>query len=420
MTDPQAATRPGLRFGGGDVLALTLLLAPPVAIYASAGIALLAIMAALAIIALNALNRRWPDIGAKTVLAALILVAVWGAVSALWSIRPDESLKRALQLAGIFLAGGILLGAAQDLDDGQRKRVAMAAVAGIALALALVFFERLTGGALRRLFEPGVEAPLSAMNRASTLLVLLSSAPAAYLWRDGRHAGVIALVVGVGAAAFALESASARVAWGVAVTAAILAWFLPRLTVALLAIGVAASILLAPVAVSLLPNPDPRNVERRAHLPPSAAHRALIWHYAAGKIDERPLWGWGLDASRSLPDARAMIPWDMGPQPPGAPRYATIVLMPLHPHNAPLQWRLELGLPGALLGTGVALLALASVERAAIGRAERAGALALLAAGLTVAVISYGAWQSWWLLGLFLAAAGMAAVSRRASSGKPA
>ena len=68
----------------------------------------------------------------------------------------------------------------------------------------------------------------------------------------------------------------------------------------------------------------------------SAGHRLLIWSFVGERIAERPLLGWGLDASRAIPGGKEEIR-------PGLTR------LPLHPHNAALQVWLELGMPGALL-----------------------------------------------------------------------
>ena len=78
----------------------------------------------------------------------------------------------------------------------------------------------------------------------------------------------------------------------------------------------------------------------------SAGHRLLIWSFAGDRIAERPLIGWGLDASRAIP----------GGDDPIRPGESW---MPLHPHNAALQLWLELGVPGAVLFALLAALALA-------------------------------------------------------------
>ena len=41
-----------------------------------------------------------------------------------------------------------------------------------------------------------------------------------------------------------------------------------------------------------------------AGIPPSAAHRLLIWDFVIARIADRPLLGWGMEASRVVPGHR--------------------------------------------------------------------------------------------------------------------
>jgi O-antigen ligase len=125
----------------------------------------------------------------------------------------------------------------------------------------------------------------------------------------------------------------------------------------------------------------------------SVGHRLLIWSFAGDRIAERPLTGWGLDASRAIPGGDDPIR-------PGEP------WMPLHPHNAALQVWLELGAPGAVL-----FALLAAFAWGVLARAEWPPLFAAGAGGsLTIAFVgcfgTYGMWQEWWLgtlsLSLFL------------------
>ncbi|MDC0033942.1 AIR synthase-related protein, partial [Alphaproteobacteria bacterium] len=80
----------------------------------------------------------------------------------------------------------------------------------------------------------------------------------------------------------------------------------------------------------------------------STAHRLKIYEFSSRKISQRPLLGWGMDASRSIPggDKRAKI-YDCRQN----GEITTINLggfVPLHPHNASLQVWLELGAVGAV------------------------------------------------------------------------
>jgi exopolysaccharide production protein ExoQ len=79
--------------------------------------------------------------------------------------------------------------------------------------------------------------------------------------------------------------------------------------------------------------------------------------------------------------------------------------LPLHPHNAALQWQVELGLPGTILALAILLWGFWRVGfTPGMPRLWRAGALAWASAALTIAMLSYGAWQAWWLACLFLTA----------------
>src|SRR3546814_4235889 len=72
-------------------------------------------------------------------------------------------------------------------------------------------------------------------------------------------------------------------------------------------------------------------------LPETAQYRLHIWDTVSQRIAERPLFGWGFDASPDLPMR------DAQPFRPGAK------IIPSHPHNGALQILVETGLVGGLL-----------------------------------------------------------------------
>jgi O-antigen ligase len=133
-------------------------------------------------------------------------------------------------------------------------------------------------------------------------------------------------------------------------------------------------------------------------LPGSTHHRLVIWRFTAERIAERPFLGWGFDGSRSVPGGDE----DLG---------VGETALPLHPHNAALQWWLELGLPGAAIGAAFLLALVRAIVRDLPDRPSAAAALGLLVSGTVVANVSYGIWQGWWLAALALSAALMVAVA---------
>jgi exopolysaccharide production protein ExoQ len=207
-------------------------------------------------------------------------------------------------------------------------------------------------------------------------------------------------------------SLSAKLALTAGALATAFAWRWPRAT----GRGLLLAATLVPLATALVMPllPDPQALwAMELPLPPSAHHRLTIWRFATERIAEHPLIGWGTDESRRIAGGDTtllftrMLPGEVLqtiPEP----------VMPLHPHNGLLQAWLELGLVG--LGLILAVLAVLFARVQAIAdRPARAGLLAACAAALTVYSVSYGAWQSWWLSGLWLiAAASWAIVPRRA------
>jgi len=108
-------------------------------------------------------------------------------------------------------------------------------------------------------------------------------------------------------------------------------------------------------------------------VPASWDARLDIWAFAAGNIQQHPLRGWGLDASRMF-----------GPG------------IQLHPHDAALQVWLELGLIGAVAAAvvWVALFAGLHRDRSDLRVAASAGCGAVY---LTFSAFSFGVWQEWWV-----------------------
>jgi O-antigen ligase len=124
----------------------------------------------------------------------------------------------------------------------------------------------------------------------------------------------------------------------------------------------------------------------------SGQHRVEIWHFAAEKALERPLFGWGFNASRYVPNGDAISHF----LPPGQS------LIPLHPHDAFLQVWLEIGAVGAIIVGGILLLGLRTIGQwpAGVARFTLPG----YAAGLVIAGLAFGIWQSWWMATLAFSA----------------
>jgi exopolysaccharide production protein ExoQ len=387
------------------VLAAAGALAPLASFLDPLALAPLFAVCAAAILALDgrALLRAARTLAPFAIIAAAL--GAWATLSAAWSIVPRHSFLEGLRLLLVLLGGWVLLAAALELKPRERRLVATCAAVGLVLATLFGLHEALTDASISRAMLHRPMVLLARFDRAATVLALA-------LWpvlaAGGRRASWGALcALGVAATLWLLFSTTALLAVlaGLAVFAAAL--FRPRVTAAALGLALVLFAAAAPFAV-----PPYRDTIALYHAEPaikwSALHRLLIWRFTADHIAERPFLGWGMDASRAIPGGEQH--WaDLFPN-QNLPADATA--LPLHPHNAALQWELELGLPGTVLALALVLWGLWRAGFAAgLARAARAAALAWAAAALVIAFLSYGIWQAWWLSALLLTAALLSAAA---------
>ena len=408
----------------GHVLTAAAFLMPPLAVYAPLGLAPLHALTALVVLAVAYLRDRsiapisLPFAG---VLGALV---AWGALSSLWSVDPGHSLRKSFQLLVVFAGALVLAGAARRLSADERIIVGKALVVGICLSLAVYVFEIATDAALLRLVRGIAETErlkYSHFNKGLSVLALGLWPAAMMLWRFDRKPGA-ALLTLAGALIISLYYGRAMTiafAGGVVVFAIVLAF--PKRATLVLAALVAAGVALAPALPKTILAPEKvagftadledklafrsfLNLEFTAKsiAKRSGFRRLLIWEATADKIMERPILGWGLRSSRFVPGTKGLR---SSRSVPGTKKKSAGLGIggekrgrsALHPHNAPLQWWLELGIPGAALGAGFLVLMIATIHRHVSSRLDRAFCLGQLTVALVIASLSFGAWQSWWL-----------------------
>lgn len=397
-TDARTGRAPSL------AIAILLLILPALGVLQFRAIALAATIGLVATVALHWRARgTWPWPMPAGPLLPLLGLAAAATASAAWAIDPARSAITGLKFAGFVLLGA---GAARAVteDPAAPRLLPRALFAGLALGALLAAGDMLSGHAIRAavrgLHEAPVELLFGLKPAVSVLAVLL---PIAATLPGLPGAARAALVAGGLAAALIIPAESARISavigvgvYGVARLAG------PRLG---LAVGgaIGAAILAAPLIVAVaLPR-----LPSLGTIPPSAAHRVLIWDFVDARISERPILGWGAESARVVPGGRDLFPaetldrfgltsaesraWFARPP---AQR------LPLHPHNAALQTWLDLGLLGAALAAWLAVALGAAAAR--IGP----GAIGALAAGSVTGMLSYGVWQEWWIgFGLVVVAA---------------
>lgn len=380
----------------GGVAVVVAAAAPVVAYVGNLGFAPLMALAGAASLPAAAGARG----GRSAPLSVLLGVAVLAAASYGWGVvRPADfprygavealtALKLLLQLA----LYGAFVTAAAALSPAQERRAVLVLAVGFTIMCALLLAEALGGATLyqwiKREAHQATRPDLARRNvaRAAYAAVLVLW-PAVLALRARRWGWVAAVLGGELLAAAVLLQVDAPVA-ALAASGGAFLLVLRAGPGAARAIGAGAAALtaFAPVLALWLTRLPGAGGHVGGLAKASWAARVAVWRFTAERIAERPLTGWGLDASRAFPGN-----------------------IPLHTHDLALQVWLELGAAGAALAAAFWWLVFEGCARLrARDPALGATATGAATAYLVVGALSFGAWQEWWLALGALAAASVA------------
>jgi O-antigen ligase len=285
-----------------------------------------------------------------------------------------------------------LQAAGDRATQAQRRILALALAGGMAVGLILLSVETAFDFPLYRAVMGSSDPRLADMveaKRSVDALPLLAWPDALALARLGKTWLAVVLLAVFTVASFKWTASSATLAMLASLVLLGLAFLsVKAVRRALMGATILAFLLIVPFAIVAYD----AGSTTAGFLKHSAQHRFEIWHFAAEKILERPLFGYGFNSSRHIPNGTAVSAF----LEPGKP------IIPLHPHDGFLQIWLELGAVGAVL-SAIALLA---TLRATAKWPDRSSRFALpgYAAALIVAGLAFGIWQTWWMATLAFSA----------------
>jgi O-antigen ligase len=400
-----------------DVIALGLLFLsmPLVAVIASKLIFWCAILAVFLVLS----KSEWSNIPLSSDLrysgAALLGLVIWGGLSWFWSIDPWHSLLATARLS-IFIAAFFALShSALCLSEKERALIRLLICAGgwLGIIAGLVVVVGTYGYTIWSGEGEFLEDRLNHFNRTGAiLLILFWGALATTQQKYGRSISIPFLCM-TGILCFLVPSSALFLAFLLGLCVFGLAHFSLTLSKALLLFAFLFYVVLMPVVTLIGPSIIAMTTELLAN-PIPQIHRIEVWQFCLEKIAQYPLLGFGFDTSHKIPGGETQVLLYVAPD--GSATSGP--LMPLHPHSAPLQVCLELGIPGLCLLALLFRLAIRGIPSNMDRRSESRAAVATVASGFTLAVLSFDIWQGWWLCALFSAVLCNTAIIARASPTK--
>lgn len=332
-------------------------------------------------------------------------IVIYGTLSQVWTINPAETLTKVGQLALLFGLTSTLVPLIERLDEAELEWFGKMLATGLGLGLLVYGFEQAFNFSLFNLANPQKANAVVDLKQSKAIVLLA-------LWfylswpflasRDERLFRVSLVAAGLALAVltFASTSISAQIYFATAALWALFAWRVSTSLALPFAIAgiVGLTTLMPALALNLERVFDWRHLTSISR---SLQSRFEIWEQASRRIMEKPLAGWGLDASSRLPNRGELSSLYLdAPQP----------IAHLHPHNAPIQLWFELGAVGIALATMLIILFHHRIRRIAEDHARRF-ALFLLPVTFSYTLTIWGIWQTWFVATLcFVGIAGYAGV----------
>ena len=330
--------------------------APLMAFFAPKGMIIIASLCFILCFSLQRPNSTRPHPMPKIAIVTLVLIFIWSAISSLWALDMTAAMFGTLKQLGAHSLGLLLLWNILNINKNNTNRVLTALFAGLVVTTILIAVEIIFFGPIYQ-FSKGISRSSINFESGSGLFWLNSVAAVVSvliwplsLWFFSISKKFIAYLIPLLGLSIALwlSYRSGAVAIGIGILSIGFIALPFKWAKEILAALFAVIMITAPITMSQL---EPSQViERESSLPKAALHRLMIWNFTAEKIREKPVFGWGMNAARNIPEGKQFI-YDASNSKYGEN-------LPLHPHNIALQVWLELGLVGALLVTifGLAIL----------------------------------------------------------------
>lgn len=364
----------------------------PIAAFAKMGTVPLLIIALLGYPSIRSMFQHLKKLALEPLGLAVLALLGWCCISLIWAEQPNP--LTLLRLAAVTGLAFLLPALISTLDQPSKKTLKNILIGSFVFVLAVLLIEGLTGAWLHRQLRPldaipreGEWVPYLEMvaARGTAMLAPFSFLVAAFISRKSEQK-----ILGLGfvtlscIAAYMLPMEASAIAIVIGAIAYIATRWRPKFVLKAIFLSCAAAMIISPIAVSNLLN-QADLASMGVEVSRNEAQRLVIWEFTAQEVLKHPILGHGFDSSRVIGARDNSVEgtnWQA---------------LPLHPHNAFLQIWLELGLIGIILTCFVIWGMWRQILKWSSNPKDLAICAATWCAVLTIALISFGIWQYWWI-----------------------
>ena len=320
---------------------------------------------------------------------SLILLAF---ASSLWSVNSDFSNERSVKLAFIFLGGYLLINTARALRPPETK-LSVTNIIGLTAIFAVFLISQEHTDHFLIEFILDEERPIHQLNRSFVVFAFLSLLSlfvlkTSSLVLKNKIVFSVFLLLLCGYALCLSESETSQLCF---LCGLFFLYLWPAKCPKMGRLFFAALVILClslPSLIKPLKNTVPEEALLSGILKSaSIVHRFEVWEYTTDKIQNGPIYGYGIDSQRFMKSDKWM-PHQQGD---------TI----LHAHNIILQIWIEFGILGIILGVAFLVYFYHRIYYEEENIEFRRLKMMIFATAFCCAMTGYGVWQSW-QVGLFL------------------
>ncbi|MDB2414732.1 O-antigen ligase family protein [Rickettsiales bacterium] len=376
---------------------------PLVAVFSGVGVATIFAIAAIIPIISLIKDKKFNLLFNAPAKKICVIFLIYALMTYLWSASNVQIFNLWIRLLLLYIGTIVSIEYLKEIPLEKLNVLLISTISGVIIAMIAVNFESLTNGIINsnfiRAHKENYEFKIYDLNRGLSYIAVSIWMIFGYFIINKKYfLGILLLLISF-ITIFPLESSSTSLG----LICAFLAYFIVRYSgnywLYIISTGVIIITISTPIVISLI-DVDLFVDNLPKSLPLSAEHRLYIWDYAATKAQEKSLFGWGLNSSRTfqeLPDIFHVSRGD--PNIPGNRWH----LLPLHPHNNIMQIWLELGATGLLLYIGLLLSFLKQIDKYFEYDINlKSASVATLISYIAISFTGYGAWQNWWIASVCL------------------